>query len=135
MYVFCPWLICLVSEQELKRAIFEIHCVPQGSLLSPILFILHSVPLCSLIQIYSVCSVDPVPTSLLHDGLDDVLPTLSQIFHDSLLSGSFPSVFKYTIVKPLLKSRLLTTTTVQVQIFCSCLKSMRRYYGGSSSAT
>ena len=40
----------------------------------------------------TTCSVDPIPTSLFLDCFDDLLPTLTQIVNDSLLSGSFPSV-------------------------------------------
>ena len=40
---------------------------------------------------------------LIHDCLDDLLPTLTQTVNDSLLFGSFPSVLKYAVVRPLLK--------------------------------
>ena len=49
------------------------------------------------------CSVDISTTSSLPDCLDDLLLALSQIVNDSLLSGSFPSVFKYAVCKHLLK--------------------------------
>ena len=55
----------------------------------------------------STCLVDPIPTSLFLDCLDDLLPTLTQIVNDSLLSDSFPSVFKHAVVKPLLKKPTL----------------------------
>ena len=54
----------------------------------------------------TTCSVDPT-TSLFLDCLDDLLPTLTQIVNDSLLSGSFPSVYKHAVVKPLLKKPTL----------------------------
>ena len=47
--------------------------------------------------------VDPILTSLLLDCRDDLLPTLSQIVNDSLLSGSFTIVSKHAVVKPLLR--------------------------------
>ena len=53
------------------------------------------------------CSVDLSTTSSLPDCLDDLLLVLSQIVNDSLLSGSFPSVFKYAVGKPLLKRSAL----------------------------
>ena len=55
----------------------------------------------------TTCLVDPIPTSLFLDCLDDLLPTLTQIVNDSLLSGSFPSVYKHAVVKPLLKKPTL----------------------------
>ena len=75
----------------------------------------------------TTCSVDPILTSLLFDCLDDLLPALSQIVNDSLLSGSFPSVFKHAVFS---ESLLLTTTTlrttVQSQTFHSHPKSLRK---------
>ena len=55
----------------------------------------------------TTCSVDPIPTSLFLDCFDDILPTLTQIVNDSLSSGSFPSVFKLAVVKPLFKKPTL----------------------------
>ena len=55
----------------------------------------------------TTCSVDPILTSLLFDCLDDLLPALSQIVNDSLLCGSFPSVFKHAVVKSLLRKSTL----------------------------
>ena len=49
------------------------------------------------------CDLDPLPTSLLFECLDIVLPFLTQMINDSLLSGVFPDVHKQAIVKPLLK--------------------------------
>ena len=51
----------------------------------------------------ATCSVEPIPTSLFLGCLDDLLPTLTQIVNESLLSGSLPSVFKHAVVRPLLK--------------------------------
>ena len=51
----------------------------------------------------ATCLADPIPTSMFLDCLDDLLPTMTQIVNDSLLSGSFPSVFEHAFVKPLLK--------------------------------
>ena len=53
------------------------------------------------------CSVDPIPSSLCVDCLDHFLSTLTQIVDDSLLSGSFPSVFKHAVGKSLLKKPTL----------------------------
>ena len=57
----------------------------------------------------TTCSVDPIPTSLFLDCLDDLRTTESDsdIVNDSLLSGSFQSVFKYVVIKPLLKKPTL----------------------------
>ena len=57
----------------------------------------------------TTCSVDPIPTSLFLDCLDDLRTTESDsdIVNDSLLSGSFPSVFKHAVVKSLLEKPTL----------------------------
>ena len=44
----------------------------------------------------------PMPTSLLHDCLDILLPHITYVVNDCLLSGSFPPDFKAAIVQPLL---------------------------------
>ena len=38
------------------------------------------------------CELDPIPTSLLLECLDTVLPTMTSIINDSLRSGVFPSI-------------------------------------------
>ena len=49
------------------------------------------------------CDLDPIPTSLSFDCSDEIVPALTQVVNQSLLSGTFPTVFKHAIVKPLLK--------------------------------
>ena len=49
------------------------------------------------------CSLDILPTSLLFDCIDELLPTLLHIVNHSLLSGSFPTQYKHAVVKPILK--------------------------------
>ena len=49
------------------------------------------------------CALDPIPTSLLLQCLDDILPTLTHFINTSILSGQFPTNKKTAIVKPLLK--------------------------------
>ena len=51
----------------------------------------------------TTCPLDPIPTPLLIDCLDVLLPSLTQIINDSLRSGIVPSLFKAAVVKPLLK--------------------------------
>ena len=47
------------------------------------------------------CALDPIPTSLLLECLNDILPTLTHIIYTSILSGQFPTYMKTAIVKPL----------------------------------
>ena len=61
-----------------------------------------------LLSILTKCApkssdLDAMPTSLLLDCLDVVLPSMADIINDSLVSGVFPSFYKSAIVKPLLK--------------------------------
>ena len=51
----------------------------------------------------SSCALDPIPTSLLLECLDVILPTLTHIIDTSILSGQFPTNMKTAIVKPLLR--------------------------------
>ena len=52
------------------------------------------------------CTLDPIPTSLLFECLDDILPKLTHVINISILSGHFPTNMKTVIVKPLLKNVL-----------------------------
>ena len=47
------------------------------------------------------CSLNPLPSSLLLEFVDDLLPTLSNVVNFSLSSGTFPSTFRSAVVKPL----------------------------------
>ena len=49
------------------------------------------------------CALDPIPVPLLVECLDVLLPALISIVNSSLLSGTFPSIFKQSIILPLLK--------------------------------
>ena len=52
---------------------------------------------------HTTCELDPIPTPLLIECLDILLPTITSVVNDSLVSGSFPAIFKSALVKPLLK--------------------------------
>ena len=54
-----------------------------------------------------LCDLDPMPTSLLLDCLDVVLPSMTDSINDSLVSGVFPSFYISAVVKPLLKKSTL----------------------------
>ena len=49
------------------------------------------------------CSLDPVPTSLVVECMDELLPVITLIINLSLQSGHFPEVWKEAVVTPLLK--------------------------------
>ena len=49
------------------------------------------------------CTLDPKPTSLLKDHLDEFIPILMDILNTSLQSGTFPDDLKNASVRPLLK--------------------------------
>ncbi len=49
------------------------------------------------------CELDPMPTSLLKDSIDDVLPLITHIINLSLRLGDMPQALKKAIIKPLLK--------------------------------
>ena len=51
--------------------------------------------------------LDPLPTSLLYENFDLLLPALPSIVNRSLLSGEVPSEFKTAVVKPLPKKASL----------------------------
>ena len=49
------------------------------------------------------CSLDPLPTSLFVECLEQLLPAVTAVINQSLKTGVFLSVFKEAIVKPFLK--------------------------------
>ena len=44
------------------------------------------------------CSLDPIPTFLLKDCLDSLLPSITKLVNYSLIEGSFPNSFKKAVV-------------------------------------
>ena len=53
------------------------------------------------------CELDPIPSKLLIECLDSILPSLTDLFNSSLASGIFPQCFKSALVTPILKKRCL----------------------------
>ena len=51
----------------------------------------------------TTCPLDPIPTPLFLECIDPLLPTITHIVNESLLSGVFPTKYKSAVVKPLLK--------------------------------
>ena len=49
------------------------------------------------------CSLDPIPTDLLRECLDLLVPVITDIINMSLSTGSFPDDYKLALVTPLLK--------------------------------
>ena len=62
-------------------------------------FILNSAP--------NSCELDPIPSKLLIECLDSILPSLTDLFNSSLASGIFPQCFKSALVTPILKKMCL----------------------------
>ena len=53
------------------------------------------------------CDLDPIPTSVLYDCLDETIPIVTNIMNKSLSSGIVPQCFKHDLFKPLLKKASL----------------------------
>ena len=53
------------------------------------------------------CDLDPIPTSVLYDCLDEILPIVTSSMDKSLSSGIVPDCFRHALVKPLLKKASL----------------------------
>ena len=49
------------------------------------------------------CELDPIPTFLLKENIDILVPLISRIVNLSLVTGQFPQDWKTAIVRPLLK--------------------------------
>ena len=53
------------------------------------------------------CELDPIPSKILIECLDSILPSLTDLFNSSLASGIFPQCFKSALVTSILKKRCL----------------------------
>ena len=62
---------------------------------------------CILSSAPKSCELDPIPSKLLIECLDSILPSLTDLFNSSLASGIFPQCFKSALVTPILKKRCL----------------------------
>ena len=62
---------------------------------------------CILISAPMSCELDPIPSKLLMECLDSILPYLTDLFSSSLASGIFQQYFKSALVTPILKKRCL----------------------------
>ena len=48
------------------------------------------------------CELDPIPSKLLIECIDSILPSLTDLFNSSLASGIFQQCFKSALVTPIL---------------------------------
>ena len=48
----------------------------------------------------ATCSIDPLPTPIVKQCLDTLLPNFDRIVNFSLLSGLFPAELKQSVIKP-----------------------------------
>ena len=59
------------------------------------------------------CSLDPLPTSLFVECLEQLLPAVTAVINQCLHTGVFPSVFKEAKMKPLLKKPSLDPNSLK----------------------
>ena len=76
------------------------------------------------------CPLDPIPTFLLKDCLDILLPSITKLVNYSLIDGSFTSAFKRAVVTPLIKKASLPRNNLKkyhpVSGLCFLSKVMER---------
>ena len=60
------------------------------------------------------CELDPIPSNLLIECLDSILPSLTDLFYSSLAFGIFPQCFKSALVTPFLKKRCLDNNDLNI---------------------
>ena len=59
------------------------------------------------------CSLDPIPTTILEECIDDLLPFLTAMCNASLLEGHLPVSQRHAIITPLIKKSNLDATDVK----------------------
>ena len=62
---------------------------------------------CILISAPVTSELDPIPSKLLVECLDSILPSFTDLSNSSLVSGIFPQCFKSALITPILKKRFL----------------------------
>ena len=62
---------------------------------------------CILYSAPMSCELDPIPSKLLIECLDYILPSLTDLFISYLASGIFPQCFKSALLTPIFKKRCL----------------------------
>ena len=62
---------------------------------------------CILISAPKSCELDPIPSKLLIECLDSILPSLTDLLNSSIASGIFPQCLISALVTPILKRRCL----------------------------
>ena len=79
------------------------------------------------------CELDPIPSKLLIECLDSILPSLTDQINSSLASGIFPQCFKSALVAPILRRGVLIIviwTTISLSLIYALLLRYRKnlYY-------
>ena len=74
------------------------------------------------------CDLDPIPTSVLYDSLDERIPIVTRIINKSLSSGIVPQCFKHALVKPLLKKPVLIPAAWYITGLYPICHSCQRYW-------
>ena len=65
----------------------------------------------------SSCLLDPIPTTLLKQCTDELVPTIVQIINKSFASSTMPDKLKHAIVVPRLKKQILSSTQKTIDPF------------------
>ena len=60
------------------------------------------------------CDLDPIPTSLLYDCIDEIVPMLTDVLNVSIASGSVPNSLKKAIVNRILKKASLDPNVLNI---------------------
>ena len=83
------------------------------------------------------CELDPIPTTLLYENLDVLLPTIMNIINTPLTAGIVPRDLKTAVVKPELKKpsldKILSKTTVPFLTIHFCPKFLKKSFSTNFS--
>ena len=93
---------------------------------------------CILSSAPKSCELDPIPSKLIMECLDSILPSLTDLFNSSLASGIFPQCFKSVIVTPILKKMCLDHNDLNnyrhVSNLCFIAKILEKLVSSQASA-
>ena len=63
-----------------------------------------------------MCNLDPIPTKLVLELLDPLLPVTDKMINSSLFGGHFPKAWKEALIDPHYKKLALMTSLIFVQL-------------------
>ena len=115
--------IMRIRDQIYSTVIADMDTVPGDPIVSDAKILSEFKPLSEAVILAltqksskKTCNLDPMPTKLVVESLDHLLPVITKMINSSLLGGHFPKVWKKALIDPCYKKLELMTLLIFVQL-------------------